>query len=37
MKRESDTKRKLLEVPMTLIWGQSYGSVGEVPVRLKNH
>ena len=28
MKRESETKRKLLEVAMKLIWEQSYGSVG---------
>lgn len=28
MKRESDTKQRLLEVAMQLIWEQSYGSVG---------
>ena len=28
MKREGDTKQRLLEVAMQLIWEQSYGSVG---------
>lgn len=28
MKRESETKRKLLDVAMKLIWEQSYGAVG---------
>ncbi len=28
MKRESETKRKLLDVAMRLIWEQSYGAVG---------